>query len=70
MLRSRIAKVVTAVALVAAAATACGSEVKTFDKDTLFENHLTLKDGREVTCIIHSDYNQGGVSCDWEGATE
>lgn len=30
------------------------------------ESAYTLKDGRTVTCLLHTGYNT--ISCDWEGA--
>ena len=54
--------------------TACGSSSGTDggssepkqDKE-LTESSITLKDGREITCVIYKDdyYEQGGLSCDW-----
>lgn len=26
---------------------------------------ITLNDKRKVDCVVYSDYNQGGLSCDW-----
>lgn len=34
----------------------------------LRETQLTLKDGRTVTCVAYEAYQQGGLSCDWQGA--
>lgn len=28
-----------------------------------------LPDGRWVTCITMSNFNQGGIDCDWDSAT-
>lgn len=27
---------------------------------------ITLTDTRKVDCVVHSDYKQGGLSCDWD----
>ena len=36
------------------------------DMDNEFrECVITLTDTRQVDCIVYSDYNQGGLSCDW-----
>lgn len=34
----------------------------------LSEQVITLRDGRQVTCVVYSGYKQGGTSCDWESA--
>lgn len=40
----------------------------------LTERHITLSDGRYITCVTWSDYSftnevgYSGLSCDWEGA--
>lgn len=36
----------------------------------LYEEHITLKDGRNVTCIVysHERAEEGGLSCDFAGA--
>lgn len=31
----------------------------------LYEDKVTLSDGRVVTCITFSGFKRGGVSCDW-----
>ena len=31
----------------------------------LYEDKVTLSDGRVVTCVTFSGVNKGGVSCDW-----
>lgn len=36
----------------------------------LMERQYVLTDGRTVTCVIYSAYQQGGLSCDWEHAHE
>lgn len=34
--------------------------------DVFTECVITLTDTRQVDCIVYSDYNQGGLSCDWD----
>ena len=48
--------------------TACGTPTKSTDGNGLIvrESTFTLKDGRSVTCLIHTNY--GAISCDWESA--
>lgn len=31
----------------------------------LSEQSITLRDGREVTCVVYASYKSGGLSCDW-----
>lgn len=33
--------------------------------DVFTECIVTLTDTRKVDCVVYSDYNQGGLSCDW-----
>lgn len=33
--------------------------------DVFTECVITLTDTRKVDCIVYSDYQQGGLSCDW-----
>lgn len=33
--------------------------------DVFTECVVTLTDTRKVDCVVYSDYNQGGLSCDW-----
>lgn len=64
-------RLIPALAIMAVALTGCDSgatSVDTGEPTTLYERHITLEDGREVTCIIHSRSYQGGVSCDWDNA--
>lgn len=32
------------------------------------ERRVLLEDGRMVTCIVYDSYQEGGISCDWDGA--
>ena len=34
--------------------------------DEFSECVITLTDTRKVDCVVYSDYNQGGLSCDWD----
>lgn len=34
--------------------------------DEFSECVVTLTDTRKVDCVVYSDYNQGGLSCDWD----
>jgi len=34
----------------------------------LYETTVTLKDGREVECLVYAYGSAGGLDCDWEGA--
>lgn len=43
------------------------SEVSDF---TLSEKHITLQDGRKITCIKYSAGRKGGLSCDWESVAK
>ena len=46
----------------------CGGSSAFAGDQVLAERHITLSDGREITCVRYSGYNQGGLSCDWERA--
>lgn len=35
------------------------------EADVFTECVITLTDTRKVDCVVYSDYNQGGLSCDW-----
>ena len=64
-------QLIPALAIIGLALTGCASgaaNVETGEPTTLYERHIVLKDGREVTCIVHSNGRQGGVSCDWDKA--
>lgn len=37
---------------------------------TLSEEHITLQDGRKVTCIKYASGYKGGLSCDWESVAK
>lgn len=39
------------------------------DDTQLREVRMPLSDGRTVTCVVYGGYKQGGLSCDWQGAT-
>lgn len=32
----------------------------------LYEDTITLSDGRKITCVEYANGYEGGVSCDWE----
>ncbi len=34
----------------------------------LRDQHIKLRDGRTVTCVMYADGSLGGLSCDWEAA--
>lgn len=44
----------------------CGEDgidgVPTFREET-----FTMKDGREVQCVVFQAINEGGIDCDWNG---
>lgn len=44
------------------------ADAETGSATRLYEEHITLKDGRTVVCIEYVSYQRGGVSCDWDGA--
>lgn len=51
---------------------ACGGEEKGApgkNADELFVEHVEVN-GRVLTCVVYDDddYEQAGLSCDWEGA--
>ncbi|UUX60154.1 hypothetical protein [Glutamicibacter halophytocola] len=63
-------KKLTALALVAVALTGCANgnpDPATGEPGSLYEENVTLRDGRELTCIVYARGYKGGVSCDWEG---
>ncbi|AIY01197.1 hypothetical protein ART_1598 [Arthrobacter sp. PAMC 25486] len=37
-------------------------------KTNIEERHVTLNDGREITCLRYKSGYAGGLSCDWAGA--
>lgn len=37
---------------------------------TLSEEHITLQDGRKVTCVKYASGYKGGLSCDWESVAK
>jgi len=48
--------------------TACGGSVTTGDdtnEGSINEAHITLKDGRVITCLVYARGYKGGLSCDW-----
>ncbi|WP_443460607.1 hypothetical protein [Glutamicibacter arilaitensis] len=64
-------KKLAALALVAVALTGCANgnpDPATGQPSKLYERQVTLRDGRELTCIVYTSSHKGGVSCDWEGA--
>lgn len=56
------------VATLALTLTSCGTSTQsdTGNGFMVRESDYTLKDGRTVTCLIHTTYN--AISCDWESA--
>ena len=64
-------QLVIALAILAIAASACGSEteakpeadVKLLTEDTYEEFYVAEIEGR--TCIVFDSYKAGGISCDW-----
>lgn len=75
---TRITLVITVICMALAG---CGSasepstpahEVRSIDSqcsdmdDEFRECVITLTDTRKVDCVVYSDYNQGGLSCDWD----
>ena len=60
-------RTIAAVAL-ALTLTGCGTATSSDTGNGLMvrESAYTLKDGRTVTCLIHTGYNT--ISCDWENA--
>lgn len=47
---------------IAATGTTCSKR----SGDDIKECIVTLSDTRQVDCVVYSDYNQGGLSCDWD----
>lgn len=45
-----------------------GKRVSVSNLGGVYEYSAPLKDGRTVTCLVYSNYNQGGLSCDWDNA--
>ena len=35
----------------------------------IYEQPVTLKDGRVVTCLVFIDFRKGGLACDFDHAT-
>lgn len=46
---------------IAATGTTCSKR----SSDDIKECIVTLSDTRQVDCVVYSDYEQGGLSCDW-----
>ena len=64
-------RIIPALAIAGLLLTGCVSgNANTSDEGRLHEDSITLKDGREITCVNYSSYNQGGLSCDWNNAKE
>jgi len=64
-------RLIPAFAIIRLLVAGCASgaaNVETGEPTTLYERYIILKDGREVTCIVHSRSYQGGLSCDWDKA--
>lgn len=34
------------------------------------ETHMTLSDGREITCLVYREHRAGGLSCDWHNTPQ
>jgi PBP1b-binding outer membrane lipoprotein LpoB len=34
------------------------------------ETHMTLSDGRKITCLVYDGYYAGGLSCDWHNTQQ
>lgn len=45
-------------------------ETSGYVQQDLVEARVILEDGREVVCIVYSGTRKGGLSCDWENATQ
>ncbi len=41
-----------------------------YTNENMFEAKKKLSDGRTVTCVVYHEYQEGGVSCDWESAVK
>lgn len=41
-----------------------------YNDSNILENHFTLSDGREVTCLALVMSGVGGLSCDWDNASK
>ena len=64
-------RIIPALAIVAIALTGCSSgntDADTGEQSPLYERHINLRDGREVTCIVYAGPFKGGLSCDWDNA--
>lgn len=63
-------------ALVGCSSVSGGGGSPAWDEDagdvtsSLYERTIELTDGRTVTCVIYAASRAGGVSCDWDGASE
>lgn len=47
----------------------CGGQEDNVGEDVRIEQ-ITMPDGRVVDCIVFQDVNEGGVTCDWDNASE
>lgn len=64
-------RLIPALAIIGLALTGCASgntDADTGEQSSLYERHIILKDGREITCIVYAAPHKGGVSCDWDKA--
>lgn len=64
-------RLISALAIIGLALTGCASgnaDSNTGESTPLYERHITLQDGREVTCINYAAGYKGGLSCDWGNA--
>lgn len=49
--------------------TGCGvADTETGVSTGLEQNTISLKDGRQVTCVVYKAGYAGGLSCDWDNA--
>ena len=55
------AKTSTPAHAIAATGTTCSKR----SGDDIKECIVTLSDTRQVVCVVYSDYQRGGLSCDW-----
>ena len=49
------------------ALTGCGEGSKS---DSIYVEQVTMPDGRVVDCVIFQSIQEGGITCDWDNASE
>ena len=64
----RIIPALAGIALLLVGCSSGATDADTGDASPLYERHINLQDGREVTCIVYAAPSKGGVSCDWDKA--